>query len=189
MGLGVLRTRVIMAASNRGAGPAGIFLPTASIGGSHGNRWRCSGHAEGGWAAPRGSPSILPPPLEHPWPAGAPSEACWVLVAGIGRQGSRGERQLPWPCRNVPARWEWEPQGAPGPTAVAGGDLSRGFLAQSSPQRSGHGGGSPVLLLSLQLEFPQPKAAGEFRPAFFCLSSNFLRLCATRTGKARGGWH
>lgn len=74
------------------------------------------------------------------------------------------------------------------PQPWQGGSLG-GFLAQSSPQRSGQGGGSPVLLLSLQLEFPQPKAAGEFRPAFFCLSSNFLRLCATRTGKARGGWH
>lgn len=136
--------------------------------------------------APRAS---SPPRPEHPWPAGAPSEACWVLVAGIGRQGSRGEQQLPWPCRNVPARWEWEPQGAPGPAAVAGGDLSGIFWLKAVPSAQGGAGGSPVLPLRLQLEFPQPKAAGEFRPAFSCLSSNFLRLCLTRTGKARGGWH
>lgn len=95
----------------------------------------------------RGAPQASsPPPLEHPWPAGAPSEACWVLVAGIGRQGSRGERQLPWPCRNVPARWEWEPQGAPGPTAVAGG-ISRGFSGskQSPALRAGRGlSGAPA---------------------------------------------
>lgn len=135
---------------------AGVFLPAASIRGNHGNQWRCSAHAEGGSAAPWGSPSTLSP--GHPWPAGAPSGACRVRVASIGRRGSRGERQLPWPCRNIPAQRGWKSPRVPlAPQPQQWGSL-RDFLARSSPQHTCRG--APVLLLCLQLEFPWPKAAG-----------------------------
>lgn len=126
---------------------------------------------------------------EHPLPRapiarGAPSGACRVRVAGIGRRGSRGERRLPWPCRNIPAQRGWESPRVPlAPQPQQWGSL-RDFLAQSSPQCSRRG--TPVLLLCLQLEFPWPKAAGEFRLAFSCLSSNFLRLRYASTRLAQG---
>lgn len=66
--------------------------------------------------------------------------------------------------------------GAPGPAAAAKG-TSHGFAVLKQPLVLMQG--ALVLQLCLQLEFPLPKAAGEFRPAFSCLSSDFLWLCCT----------
>lgn len=129
--LGCWGQGVTLVVPDHGAGPAGVFLPLASIVGNHGNRWRCSAHAEGGQAAPRGSPSILPP---APTAGRGPRRCCRVRVAGIGRRGSRGERRLPWPCRNTPAQRGQEPPRAP----VR--DLSGILWLEAAP--SAHGGGS-----------------------------------------------